>query len=58
MFCSADGVGAHHGRHLPLREAELGVEVVHQAGLVEEDGGEVQEGVCVGRGLTVLKYVC
>ena len=50
-------MGSQQSRHLPLRVAELGGEVGHQLGVVEEGGGEVEEGVGVRRGVTVLTRV-
>ena len=47
-------MGSQQSRHLPLRVAELGGEVGHQLGVVEEGGGEVEEGVGVRRSVTVL----
>ena len=41
----AESVGSQQSRHLPLRVAELGGEVGHEGRVVEEGGGEVEEGV-------------
>ena len=51
----AESVSPHQGRHLPLSEAKLRGEVRHEAVVVEEAGGEVEERVRVRSRVTVLQ---